>query len=468
MPTGEPVAEASSQGETEASTRKKSRSSYFVTTSASEKENLTDQWARAFYKNRIPFSVADDPEFRRAMEMMRPGVGDQLLNKKKLAGPSLDKEYDKIDGEMRINLQGKDVVLSQDGWSNVRREPIIASCIHVPGHSFLHDAIDVGDVTKSAEYCADLAKKSIENAEEKYGCRVIGFVSDNEAKMLRVRAILEEWRGNTFITYGCLAHYLNLVQAEATPPQVKGQLVEVQKFFRNHQRPQAQLKSKGGKSQLPNDTRWLSHREFLETFLHNYQFYLDICDDDSNSIPPNIKRILDNRQIKEGANHMLEQLDLVSHSLNLLQSDTSNLGDATNIWLKLSSSEVLSDELKAAIKPRMQKAITPFHMIAKMLLNQSESWLPIPMKESAMKLLLELDPSYPGIMAAFEMRDTSLFPTFAFTASVKEKLSPIKYWEYVNANTESEPLKKFCKFAVAVLTCPTSSAGDNITSVIYQ
>ena len=220
---------------------------------------------------------------------------------KKLAGPSLDKEYDKIDGEMRINLQGKDVVLSQDGWSNVRREPIIASCIHVPGHSFLHDAIDVGDVTKSAEFCADLAKESIENAEEKYGCRVFGFVSDNEAKMLRVRAILEEWRGNTFITYGCLAHYLNLVQAEATPPQVKGQLVEVQKFFRNHQRPQAQLKSKGGKSpQLPNDTRWLSHREFLETFLHNYQ------------------RILDNRQIKEGANHMLQQLDLVSHSLNLL------------------------------------------------------------------------------------------------------------------------------------------------------
>ena len=325
------------------------------------------------------------------------------------------------------------------------------SCIHVPGHSFLHDAIDVGDVTKSAEFCADLAKESIENAEEKYGCRVIGFVSDNEAKMLRVCAILEEWRGNTFITYGCLAHYLNLVQAEATPPQVKGQLVEVQKFFRNHQRPQAQLKSKGGKSpQLPNDTRWLSHREFLETFLHNYQ------------------RILDNRQIKEGANHMLQQLDLVSHSLNLLQSETSNLGDATNIWLKLSSSEVLSNELKAAIKPRMQKAITPFHMIAKMLLNQSESWLPIPMKESAMKLLLELDPSYPGIMAAFEMRDTSLFPTFAFTASIKEKLSPIKYWEYVDANTESEPLKKFCKFAITDLTCPTSSAGDNITSVFYQ
>ena len=47
------------------------------------RKKISAQWARAFYKNRIPFSVADDPEFRRAMEMMRPGVGDQLLNKNK-------------------------------------------------------------------------------------------------------------------------------------------------------------------------------------------------------------------------------------------------------------------------------------------------------------------------------------------------------------------------------------------------
>lgn len=114
----------------------------------------------------------------------------------------------------------------------------------------------MGDVTKDAEYCASLAKASIESAEEKYGCRVIGFVSDNENKMICVRAILEEWRGKAFITYGCSAHYLNLVQAEATPPAIKNQLMEVQKYFRNHQRPAAQLKRMGGRiPQLPNDTR---------------------------------------------------------------------------------------------------------------------------------------------------------------------------------------------------------------------
>ena len=462
LPTSEPEAEASSSSESQAPRKKSCSSSHFVITSASEKEHLTDQWARAFFKNRIPFSVANDPEFKKAMEMMRPGVGDQLLSRKRLAGPCLDKEYDKIDGQMRNSLQGKEVVMSQDGWSNVNREPIIASCLHVPGHSFLHDAIDVGDVTKDAEYCADLAKKSMESSEEKYGCKVIGFVSDNENKMLRVRSILEEWRGKTFIAYGCSAHYLNLVQAEATPPQVKGQLVEVQKFFRNHQRPAAQLKIKGGKSpQLPNETRWLSHREFLETFLYNYQFYLDICDEDSCVIPPNIKRILNNRQIKEGANHMLSQLNMVSQSLNLLQSDSSNLGDATNTWLMLSSSQALTDELKEAVQARMENAITPFHMLAKMLLNRA-GWeqLPIRMKEAAMKLLLELDPSFPGIMAAFETEDDTLFPASAFMQSIKEVLEPIKYWQYIAKNTEMEPVQKFCQLAIRVLSCPTSSAGD--------
>ena len=111
--------------------------------------------------------------------------------------------------------------MSQDGWSNVRREPIIASCLHVPGKTFLHDAVDVGDITKDAEYCTQLAKESILSAEEKYGCTVIGFVSDSEAKMVKVREYLQAWRGIKFIVYGCSAHYVNLIQSIAMSPAVK-------------------------------------------------------------------------------------------------------------------------------------------------------------------------------------------------------------------------------------------------------
>jgi hypothetical protein len=152
-----------------------------------------------------------------------------------------------------------DVIISQDGWSNIHREPIIATCIHIPGKTCLHDAVDVGDVTKDAEYCAKLAKDSILSAEAKYGCRVVGFVSDNEAKMVKVRKILQEWRGPEFMVYGCSAHYVNLIESDATPSVIKSRLMEIQKFFRNHQKPAAKLKLLGGKiPQLYNETRLIS------------------------------------------------------------------------------------------------------------------------------------------------------------------------------------------------------------------
>ena len=146
--------------------------------------------------------------------------------------------------------------MSQDGWSNIHREPIIATCLHIPGRTFLHDAVDVGGTTKDAEYCANLAMTSIEAAEKNYGCIVIGFVSDNESKMVKVREILQEWRGKDFMVYGCSAHYVNLAQSVATPPAIKAHIQDVQKFFRNRQKPAAKLKELGGKiPQLPNDTR---------------------------------------------------------------------------------------------------------------------------------------------------------------------------------------------------------------------
>lgn len=188
--------------------------------------------------------------------MMRPGLGGKILSRKDLSGKALSNEHDTIEEEMRSSLQGKDVVLSQDGWSNQHNEAIIACCLHIPGKTFFHEAKEAKDATKDAEFCTQLAKDAIISAEAKYGCKVIGFVSDSEAKMVKVRENLQAWRGEEFIVYGCSAHYVNLIQTSATPSAVKGHLMEVQKFFRNHQKPAALLKALGGKiPQLPNETR---------------------------------------------------------------------------------------------------------------------------------------------------------------------------------------------------------------------
>ena len=254
---------------------------------------------------------------------------------------------------------------------------------------------------------------------------------------------------------------MNLVQSEASPPSIKAHLVEVQKYFRNHQRAAAKLKNLGGKRpQLPNDTRWPSWRAFLKTFGFNYPFYLQICDEDPSSIPENIKRILDNRQIKEGAAHLLSQLDIVSQSLNIMQSDSSTLGDAMNSWIMLSSSPVLCDELKVAVNRRMGQAITHHHVLAKMFTNKAGCSIPSNLKEDAMDHLKDIDESFPGILAAYQIQDTSVFPASAFIDSIKNILDPIKYWQYVMQNTELEPVISFCRLAIRVLSCPPSSAGS--------
>ena len=53
------------------------------------------------------------------------------------------------------------VILSQDGWSNIHQEPIIATGLHYPGKTVFHDACDIGSAEKNAEFCFDLAKSSI-------------------------------------------------------------------------------------------------------------------------------------------------------------------------------------------------------------------------------------------------------------------------------------------------------------------
>ena len=205
--------------------------------------------------------------------------------------------------------------------------------------------------------------------------------------------------------------------------------------------------------------RWLSHKEFLETFIHNYEFYVKIRDDEPDLFSPHEKNILDNRQVKEGAAHMLSQLNLVSQSLNLMQSDTANLGDALNSWIMLSTSPILSDELKLTVKQRMDKAITPWHILAKMILNKAGCALPVELKAKAVDYVESIDESFPGILAAFEIQDNSIFPASAFMNSIKDILEPVKYWRYVSLNTELEPLKRFCDFAIRLLSCPPSSAG---------
>lgn len=152
--------------------------------------------------------------------------------------------------------------------------------------------IDCVAEKKTAEYCADAATKCINYCSTKFGKEVFAIVTDNEPKMTKLRDIISQSFPN-IITYGCAAHYLNLVETEVAPKTAIGQILTVQKFFKNHHQPHGWLKEIGGKSpQIPVCTRWNSQAECVNTFIYNYQFYRQIIAEHGEEVDKNITKIL--------------------------------------------------------------------------------------------------------------------------------------------------------------------------------
>ena len=83
------------------------------------------QCARYFYSQNIPFVAAEGNEFKNFCSALRPGYNPP--NRKQLGGNLLDTVYDEVLEKTKDDLKNKDcVILTQDGWSSVQNDPIIA------------------------------------------------------------------------------------------------------------------------------------------------------------------------------------------------------------------------------------------------------------------------------------------------------------------------------------------------------
>ena len=134
------------------------------------------------FQARLPFLAVEDATFQVALNTTHPGIFEKIrLNRKSLSGPLLDEANNRAENEMKQCLKGKLVVISQDGWSNVHNQPIIATNLIYDGESFPLDYVYTGSEKKTAEYCFKLLQESINNAEKEYKAKVVGFVSDNES-----------------------------------------------------------------------------------------------------------------------------------------------------------------------------------------------------------------------------------------------------------------------------------------------
>ena len=419
---------------------------YVVKTSKEQKAKLDTAVGRYLFSQNVAFSGVENPHFVKLCSSLRPGY--QPPNRKQIAGPILDQVYGEIQTSMNSEIsKSKSVlVLSQDGWSSVMNNPIIAHSLFVGGKSYLYSLENCGSNSKTAEYCFNLTDNIIGRLKDELGKDVGGIVTDNEAKMRQFRAKVDE-KYPDILTYGCSAHYMNLLENAVTDPdkRVMKHVVEVSKHFRNVHKSLGMLRERGGLTpQLPNDTRWTSQIICLEVFLKNHDKYAEIRDElydrGDNTIPVNVGRIIDDRQLKRLAGDWLDMSKCFAVALDRLQSDNCSVGESIHIWLNLMKNEKLQ-QFQDEIKRRFDQYREPFMVIAYMMdPRYQEEWPEFLanefsyLEDEADEWLDNKDTNgemmEPYIKFKSKEKDSQLYPGYLFKLSTTS--SPAEWWSFVD------------------------------------
>jgi hypothetical protein len=438
-------------------------SQFGITTDKKMQEQLDEQVARFFFSCNIPFSVVEQEEFKRLMTMLRPGY--KPPNRKTLGSTLLDKVHGSLSTAAASRLHGKDVTLIQDGWSDVHNSPVIAQCVQNGSEAYFLSSVESGANKKTAEYCSNLAKEALEENKVKFGCQVVAVVTDNEKKMQKMRELLHS-EYEDLIVYGCASHWMNLLGQDVTSSQIVSQIVEINKFFRNHHAAGSLLDEQKGslKPQLPGDTRWNSQLDSIHTFLINRPFMiLIVAQQDSQDSQPvtdsPIAKLINNIGLLNEAKNLHSQLQPIAKALDRLQSDTASIADACEEWLVLLQQDELKTHLTTVTK-RFKEAVTEFHYLANLLHPRYRGKrLSAQAAESARQLLISLHPENPEIIAdlcAFQA-GAEPFPPSLMSASCVDHLAPTIWWTSIlNSKATVSPL--LINVALKLLRLPSSSA----------
>lgn len=421
-------------------------------TTAKVKTDIDNQLAKFFYACNIPFNVVEHPEFIKTVKLLRPGYTPPT--RKVLGGQLLDKITEDMQAEMKEKIDGKSGSIAQDGWSNCHNDPIIATTLIVDGKSYFLDSCDTGSMSKSAENCKKLCDDSMQTAKEKYNCSVKSVVTDNASNMAKMRAALKA-DDPELTVYGCSAHLLNLLGEDLTPKDVMTHVKDVNKYFRNHQKPSAWLNAIDGsvKPQLPGDTRWKSQLLCVETFTKNRPYYLQICEENECEFDRNIIHKVQDYNIYRNAKDLAAQLQPIAVALDTCQSDQTSIADACHVWLSLLENPVLSQH-RSAIDRRFKQAITTEHLTAyKLHPKYLGEKLSHEQSQIVSEYLLGKSEVNAEVLIAFEAKSAP-FPAHYFTEKGRQ-VPPTTWWK--GAKNSAVP-SVFVDTAINLLSCPCSSA----------
>ena len=427
---------------------------HVMRTSQSNKEELDDTIAEFVYGCNLPFTIVEHDLFKTMIRKLRPGY--KPPTREALRTKHLDSVHCKLQAHMKTKLNNKIVTMQQDGWSTVQNDPVIATSVTCEGKGYFVDAKDTGTMQKTAENCKAMILDSRDTAEQSYGCKVKTFVTDNARNMEKMRNELEN-DDDSVVTYGCLAHVLNLLGQDITPQALIKHITEINKFFRNHHVPSAWLKSQLGatRPQLPSETRWKGQLMCLDSYIKNRVYYMQFIQDHPSEIDQGIARKVMDMNLFTQVSDLAEILRPVAKALDRAQNDKTNLADACDIFFSLQLEPTLQDH-RAALQKRFDFVIRPCHLVAYMFhpkyLGEQLSQEQV---EIAREWLLNKGEDFLPAAIAFQA-EAAPFPESYFRPEAR-LMDPVTWWKAMGSR-ESDLPEGFVDLMVTLQSACASSA----------
>ena len=242
--------------------------------------------------------------------------------------------------------------MQQDGWSTPSNEPVISTSVTCEGVGYFVDAQLTGSKSKTAEACQEMLTESKAFAEKTFGCKVRSVVTDNAPAMVKMREGLEQ-DNEDLITYGCLAHHLNLIGKDINDDKLLERVEKIQRHFRRKHIPSAHLAEfkDSVRPKVSADTRWSSQLDTLDSYVKNRSFMISIIQEHPGVIDKSIQdAVMDNRLYFKVV-EMIKVLRPVSIALLRAQADTTSIADGYDIMKRLMADPAVAPHL-AKIKKR--------------------------------------------------------------------------------------------------------------------
>lgn len=226
-------------------------------------------FAKIVYSANLTHTLPENAHAVEFFKQLRPGW--VIPTRYKLSNPLLNSEYNDLRIKVLDKIQSAySVCMLADGWSNVRRDSIINIVLTIPEAVF-YKSIDSKANRHTAEY---IGRQLIDTMNEIGPMKFFCIVTDNASNMRAAWRLVEKEFPH-ILTYGCIAHGINLLCQDIWKiglfTECIGQCKEIVKEIRNCHFLLALFREKQKEKKisvalkLPVPTRWNSNFFCLQT-----------------------------------------------------------------------------------------------------------------------------------------------------------------------------------------------------------